>query len=966
MYLHRHYFCSRSHGPGLPLLRPLLLTLLFAPTVLYAQPGISLPQLSPAQQVRLVEGVKIYDQGTQLFNQGKAIEALPKVVQAVGVSTELLGAGHSVTAEARHTQGLIEYTIGRFSEAQASFEASLSVRRKIYGSKLETAETLNALGLVLRVRDDYSGAAKALEEALAIRRSLLGMNNTLTAGTLTNLGGLSQTIGDTKRAKAYYEQALAIQLKQLGAKHSDTIVTLNNLGILLTKVDEFAAAKPLLDQAVSSSLELYGENHTTTGDALVNLGYWYQATGDLAKAKELYARAYSSARAAVGNHHLSTAIALNALGWEAFAERDYRAARPYFTQAESIFRVKSGELHPDTTVAMYNVALTDAAAGNWNAVADEADRGRHISRRMAVSVLPSLKEKEQLAFLELIDVEAFQGCLTVGLVRREESRFRDLSAGWLLNGKAVAHETLAQRALLVSRLREQGGKSANLDKLLANREQLASLSMSAPQPGAETAYQKQLTELQERDEALSRELGAVPSFQASDPWIELAAVRKAVPADGVLVEMARFRVLDFPVSHRHDRWLPAHYAAWIIPAAGAGSVELIDLGDAQQIDDAVLRFRTVLDSASIDLQKLGEIEAEKKLHKPLAEIAKLVLEPLLPYVNKSKQLLLSPDGNLWLVPWAALPVDDDYLVARWDIRYLVSGRDLVCGRSSPASVSTGAPVIFANPDYDLGANERMTNTQKVLRDKMPATTLNSRGFRSANKLPAVPRLPGTASEAKAIEPKLAALANTKPIQYSDQYALETIFKTLHSPRVLVVSTHGFFLPQQELQSSGQDAAAPSAGRAAALTKEGSPLENPLLRCGLLLAGCNQQQKASDPSVDDGVLTGLEIVGVDLRATELVVLSACETGLGKVQNGEGVAGLRQAFQLAGAQSVVATLWQIPDQATAQLMNDFFANLAAGQSKADSLRNAQLKTIKARREKYGAAHPLFWAAFTLTGQ
>ena len=300
--------------------------------------------------------------------------------------------------------------------------------------------------------------------------------------------------------------------------------------------------------------------------------------------------------------------------------------------------------------------------------------------------------------------------------------------------------------------------------------------------------------------------------------------------------------------------------------------------------------------------------------------------------------------------------DGRYLIEQYQIRYLVSGRDLVQEPSAkPASGNakqertTTVPAIFADPAYDLGSAEVSAATRSVLAASRPQVEREVwRPQKPTGTLPRVPRLRGTAAEAEAIKPKLASFTHTEPVTYLDKFATEGVFKNLSRPQVLVLSTHGFFFPIKMCPlaiCAATGAANPPRRNAPVLAVDGKPVENPLLRCGLLLAGCNQSARSSAgnaqngqaaDTTDDGVLTGMEIVGTDLRGTELVMLSACETGLGQIRSGEGVAGLRQAFQLAGAKSVVATLWQIPDKDSAQLVSNFFTHLSDGKSKAEALR------------------------------
>jgi CHAT domain-containing protein len=518
----------------------------------------------------------------------------------------------------------------------------------------------------------------------------------------------------------------------------------------------------------------------------------------------------------------------------------------------------------------------------------------------------------------------------------------------------VVQETLAQTALLARDNRDP--KLGELSRSLQQtRQELAQLTLHPPQDGQLQQRQRRLDELNQREQDLAKQLRQAGGADADETWLELDTLRKTLPADAVLIELARFDVFDIKAKERSKRWQPARYAAWVITAAGP--VCLLDLGPADTIDAAVQQVRQVLQEAPKTIRLKGEADAETAVREPLEALAKKVLHPLLPHLGKAQRWIISPDGSLWLVPWAALPLPDGkYAVENHTLSYAISGRELLDAAS--AKVKVTAPLVLADPDFDLGLDKVALATRRLLREQeAPAET---RGLSQALRLGNIKRLPGTASEAQAITAKLRQYAGTTPRVYTDQEASTGVFQAARNPKVVVLSTHGYFLPDQESDPKERDRLGPGKGQ-----PRGLKLENPLLRCGLLLAGCNNADKAKE-GTDNGVLTGLQIVGTDLRGCELVVLSACETGLGEVRNGEGVAGLRQAFQLAGAQSVVATLWQVPDQQTAQLMTGFFENLATKQDKATALRNTQLKLIQARRDRTAAAHPYLWAAFTVTGR
>jgi CHAT domain-containing protein/tetratricopeptide (TPR) repeat protein len=960
--------CRAAHNKG----RALQDQGLYREALPYFQKAL---ELAPAAfgKDHLITAAIQNDLGCLHANLGQYAKAEPLLQRCLQIREARLGKDHPAVADALNNLALVYMDLGQFAQAEPLYQRSLQICETQLGKQhLNVAAALNNLAMLYSAMGQYARAESVFQRSLEIREAKLGKDDPTVADVLNNLGYLNYDMGQYARAEALYQRCLQIRETRLGKDNAAVAQTLNNLAILYKSRRDFQKAEPLFQRSLEIREARFGKDHPYVAASLNGLANLYADMHQYAKAEPLYERSRQITEASLGSDHPEVAQVLNNLAIVYVETGQYGKAGLFTLRTLQIREQKLGEDHPRVAESLNNMVVLYAATGSWDAAATDMDRQRRIEARHIGRILPVLGASGQLQFLATLET-CRANALSLALLRRDDPAMSRRSAAWLLNAKGVAQQALTERALL-ERDATDPARNAIVRQLTALRQQQAALALAVPRTGQEAERFRQLQDLAERQQRLEQQLVQSGGTPRPKEWVEPDQVRAALPADAVFIDIARFKVANFKAKNGERYWNPPHYAAWLVPA-GQGAVKLIDLGDAAKIDAAVAAVRIGLLAAqgtatqkSVLVEK-GEADAEKELQPALAALAKLVLEPLREHIDSRQQWLISPDGALWLVPWEALPLDDKtYVIEKHTLRYLVSGRDLVMSPFQ-GKIKRDASVIMADPDFDIDPKEAVALTAKLLGSQRPTTDGlvtaldNPSSTRSASAMGRAPRLPGTAVEAVAIKPKLQAYAGEEPWVYRGKNALEGVFKAFHSPKVVVLSTHGFFLEDQQLKSP--DRAALDGNKQPVLTKEGKLPENPLLRCGLLLAGCNQAA-AAKPGQEDGVLTGLEIVGCDLRGTELVVLSACETGLGQVRNGEGVAGLRQAFQLAGAQTVVASLWQVSDRDTALLMTDFFDGLAKGKSKAEALREAQLARIKAHRDRDGAAHPFFWAAFTVTGK
>ena len=891
------------------------------------------------------------------YELGDYAEAEPLLRRAEEITRRMVGEADPEYARELNNLALLLRAIGDYPAALEMSERALKIARTTLGEEdPHVATMLNNLAGLHMAMGNYSAAEPLYQKALTIRRRSFGETNPQVAEILDNLGSLYYAIGDYGTAKEHAQQALYIYRLTLGDRHPDVATTLGNLAGMYITMRDYDTGLTLLEQALVTERAVFGEQHPAVAFTLDRFAGLRRAQGKYSVAEDLYLKALAMDRALLGEHHPRVAEGLFNLA-ELYREMgDFSAAERQMREAVQISENQASQNHPVCAWMVYILALLCAAGDRNDEALSYLMQAAALEDRAIGQVFSIGSDRQRLNYLALAHT-TYDFYLSVFVKNfRSIPEATQAALGFVLRRKALALESLMIQRDAVLRGRYPA-LAYKLRELATLRLQIAQKTLSGSGIYDPIAHERVLAEWHIRQERLETELARqIPEMNLKQQFrtADRQVVTGSLPEGSSLVEFVRFNVYDFKAVPAIGglQWKPARYLAFVLPAGEPDNVNLIDLGEAAGIEQMVAGFRASITGGDRALTKEPEPVVQAAGTASGAALRAAVFDPLLDALDGCKRLFLAPDGDLSQLPFEALPMEDgQFVIDVYTISYLSTGRDVV-RFATTTSVSRQPPVVLADPDYNLDAEGI-----EILADEQRPISRQSRDLnRSTLRFT---RLKGAQEEGE----QVGDLLGVKPL--IAQAALEGTLKDYRSPRILHLATHGFFLPDQPRDPNPglPDLPTMSSGGEMSGQLFGRRLENPMLRSGLALSGANTwlQGKTLRPEAEDGLLTAEDVTGLDLLDTELVVLSACDTGRGEVHVGEGVFGLRRAFVLAGAKTLVMSLWKVPDQATRELMVDFYERLLTGTSRAEALRAAQ-RALKARP---GYEHPRFWGAFICQG-
>ena len=961
-----------------------------------------------------INGEESSDYALSLNNLGDLyykMNDIPKAMEyhtrALEIQKEVVGENHPDYARSLNNIGTLYSSMGEYKNALKYYFQAKDIKEKIIGTEHpDYATSLNNIGNVYKEMGDYQNALRYLVKGLEIKKKTLGEEHPSYAVSLINIGSMYSNMGDHSNALKYYIEAMNILKNTVGESSPNYATSMDNIGSTYTDIGDFHNALLYLNQAMEIRKATVGEESLDYANSVNNLGSLYDNMGDYAKALVYYKQALELQRRLRGEEHVNYIISLNNVGHIYSELGDYENALKYNMQSAELRKKMLGEDHPAYAFSMNNLGTIYNELGEYDTALDYYERALKIidksgdnnvyaatflnnasavylkigdyqkaleASTKAIEINKNILGEEHLDYAKSLNFisnaqyrlkkfsEAINSDKLAANSRKHNliSNFSFMTAHeresyWDANNEyfsssirlacnvpadtiaattAYDNELIIKGLLLASEISMTNiiMESGN-NKLISDYENMKSmhlqLNKELERPITERVYNCDSleNEIQKMERSImekSKEFGDITHFIKID-WKE---VQNSLKPNDVAIEFSNFTEND-----------TTKFVALMLTKGMEAPicVPLFNQFEMQKLQRGIAAAKT---ETQTDDENRGAttVAAKRQGIYESTGLYNMLWKPLEKYFPENPRIYFAPSGMLHQIAVEYAPISKEQTISdKYEI-YRVSSTRFLAMDYMPKPMTNS--VLYGGVYYDSD-----TTTMKQESDRYStrsATSYTSFADFNRNEVRgSLNYLPGTKTEVENIIGTLKKKKKVKTTLYEGSQANEESFKALSGSdiSVLHIATHGFFLPTDEKLSGDQS----------------------LIQSGLLLSGANYawQNKPLPEGVEDGILTAKEISFMDLRKTDLVVLSACQTALGEI-TGEGVFGLQRGFKKAGARTIIMSLWPVDDNATLLMMTEFYTNLTKGMSKRKAFLTAQNKV----KTTVGFENPRYWAAFIM---
>ncbi|MBI3815570.1 MAG: tetratricopeptide repeat protein, partial [Nitrospinae bacterium] len=595
---------------------------------------------------------------------------------------------------------------------------SLFFSQGVMGQGLDEAKRLNQKAGELYGQGRYEEAINYVKRSLEIREKALGREHPDVAQSLNNLAELYRNAGRYSDAEPLYKRALEIKEKILGREHPSVVASINNLALLYYSTGRYSDAEPLHKRALEIREKALGREHPDVAASLNNLALLYESTGRYSDAEPLYKRAIEIHEKALGNEHPDVAGSLNNLALLYDSTGRYVEAEPLYKKALEIYEKALGKEHPNVATSLSNLAFLYASTDKHIESHNFFKRGISIKDLMRENVFLLLNEREKIGYMNQNEYSIHAFMFHTVKYMQFPDKDPASSAGQAIRGQVPDKDIRGQAitdtfnswlkwkgAVLEAQGRYMDAAMQSKDpeirkrfnELLNIRRELAKMQLSKHKDGSFEAHRNRITELERQKEGLEANLSRLSKDFALEKQAgnaDVQSITKLLPRDSVYIDFARINSYNF----KNNKWEKPEYLAFILlpdrdirgqVPQEKPEVRLIEIGKTEDIERHIGAYLQEMNKI-----KSGKIPAQEILNRKASDIYDIVLKPLEPYIKDRKQLFISPDGNLNLLPFESLvPSDGRYLIEDYSISYISAGRDII--RFSDTTIAKGDAIIIA-------------------------------------------------------------------------------------------------------------------------------------------------------------------------------------------------------------------------------------------------------------------------------